>query len=134
MLAHGGFFLPSRNTSRTKRPKSDNPRLAYHRSVSVASFPLPGRTRDRVSPFSVSIKKVRLQGLEPWTYGLKDSGQTASNPEKTGDEPEPLHGLYMADPDLKLVAERWEQLPPEIRAAIIAIVRTARLEKTDEIP
>jgi hypothetical protein len=82
------------------------------------------------------IGRVHLAGLEPATFGSVDGSADAARPDTpitSGDEPasvarqlpEPAENAP-ADADLARLAAAWPQLPPHIKAAVLALVATAR--------
>ena len=77
---------------------------------------------------SKPIVRVRLQGLEPWTYGLKvrpDLAATNDSVTTSGKRQIVLADCLADERDLPLVVERWKNLPGPIRAAIITLVNAA---------
>jgi hypothetical protein len=75
---------------------------------------------------------MKALGLEPRTYGLKDSsaGNLSLECTATSDDPEKnlascLALLAEKSPDLALVLGRWNSLPEAVRTGIVAMVRAA---------
>ena len=80
-----------------------------------------------------AMRRVSRLGLEPRTYGLtcRRSGDETTAPATTSDATavsvaHQLPAGAETDPDLARIVSTWPDLPPHIRAAVLALIGTAR--------
>jgi hypothetical protein len=80
-------------------------------------------------------RQVKAEGLEPSTYGLKDTSTKVASRDSTAVCDEPLTRVALAlhmlaesardiDPALARLASAWPTLPDHVRRTILAIVES----------